>query len=276
MTSPPPPRILAIAGSDSSGGAGIQADIKTITMLGGYAMTAITAITAQNTLGVQGIAGIAPDMVARQITSCVDDIGVDAVKIGMLAAPDVIAAVAGALEGLAVPIVLDPVMIATSGAVLVGPEAVAVLRGQLFPHATLLTPNLPELAHLAGRPLPTRAAMVAAAQELAEASGAAVLAKGGHADSERITDVLIVPGEAPRAFDHTRIITRHTHGTGCTLSSAIATLLGRGLPLAEAAGEARRFVHAAITAAPGYGAGSGPLGHQAVRPQSPADGSLMS
>lgn len=276
MTSPPPPRILAIAGSDSSGGAGIQADIKTITMLGGYAMTAITAITAQNTLGVQGITGIAPDMVARQITSCVDDIGVDAVKIGMLAAPDAIAAVAGALEGLAVPIVLDPVMIATSGAELVGPEAVAALRGQLFPRAVLLTPNLPELAHLAGRALPTHDAMIAAAQELAETSGAAVLAKGGHADSERITDVLIVPGEAPRAFDHARIITRHTHGTGCTLSSAIATLLGRGLPLAEAAGEARRFVLAAIKVAPGYGAGNGPLGHQAVRAQSSADGSLMS
>jgi hydroxymethylpyrimidine/phosphomethylpyrimidine kinase len=276
MTSLPPPRILAIAGSDSSGGAGIQADIKTITMLGGYAMTAITAITAQNTLGVQGITGIAPDMVARQITSCVDDIGVDAVKIGMLAAPDAIAAVAGALEGLAVPIVLDPVMIATSGAELVGPEAVAALRGQLFPRAVLLTPNLPELAHLAGRALPTHDAMIAAAQELAETSGAAVLAKGGHADSERITDVLIVPGEAPRAFDHARIITRHTHGTGCTLSSAIATLLGRGLPLAEAAGEARRFVLAAIKAAPGYGAGNGPLGHQAVRAQSSADGSLMS
>lgn len=276
MTSLPPPRILAIAGSDSSGGAGIQADIKTITMLGGYAMTAITAITAQNTLGVQAIAGIAPDMVARQIASCVDDIGVDAVKIGMLATPDAIAAVAGALEGLAVPVVLDPVMIATSGAVLAGPEAVAALRGQLFPRAALLTPNLPELAHLAGRALPTREAMVTAAQELAEASGAAVLAKGGHADSERITDVLIVPGEAPRAFDHARIITRHTHGTGCTLSSAIATLLGRGLPLAEAAGEARRFVHAAIKAAPGYGAGNGPLGHQAVRAQSSGEGSLMS
>lgn len=276
MTSLPPPRILAIAGSDSSGGAGIQADIKTITMLGGYAMTAITAITAQNTLGVQGIAPIAPGMVAQQIASCVDDIGVDAVKIGMLAAPDAIAAVAGALEGLAVPIVLDPVMIATSGAELVGPEAVAALRGQLFPRAVLLTPNLPELAHLAGRALPTHEAMIAAAQELAETSGAAVLAKGGHADSERITDVLIVPGEAPRAFDHARIITRHTHGTGCTLSSAIATLLGRGLPLAEAVGEARRFVLAAIKAAPGYGAGNGPLGHQAVRAQSSADGSLMS
>ncbi len=276
MTNPLPPRILAIAGSDSSGGAGIQADIKTITMLGGYAMTAITAITAQNTLGVQGIAPIAPQMVARQIASCVDDIGVDAVKIGMLAAPDAIAAVAGALEPLAVPIVLDPVMIATSGAVLVGPEAVAGLRERLFPLAMLITPNLPELAHLAGRALPTHQAMVEAAQELAAATGAAVLAKGGHANSERITDVLVVPDAEPVAFDHARIITRHTHGTGCTLSSAIATLLGRGETLADAVRLARQFVFAAIEAAPGYGAGSGPLGHQAVRPQSSADGPLIS
>lgn len=271
MTTPPPPRILAIAGSDSSGGAGIQADIKTITMLGGYAMTAITAITAQNTQGVQGVAGIAPEMVAQQIASCVDDIGVDAVKIGMLASPDGIAAVARALEGVAAPVVLDPVMIATSGAVLVGPEVVAGLRRDLFTRAGLITPNLPELAHLAGRALPTHTAMVEAAEELAAASGAAVLAKGGHADSDSITDVLIVPGEAPRFFDHARIDTRHTHGTGCTLSSAIATLLGRGESLADAVRMAREFVFAAITAAPGFGAGHGPLGHQAVRLQSSAE-----
>lgn len=265
MSAPRPPRILAIAGSDCSGGAGVQADIKTITMLGGYAMTAITAITAQNTIGVQGVEAISADMVRAQIASCVDDIGVDAVKIGMLASPAVIEAVAKDLEGVAAPIVLDPVMIATSGAVLVGPEAVAALRHALFPRAALITPNLPELAHLSGRTLPTREAMIAAAQDLAAASGAAVLAKGGHADSARITDVLIVPGEQPRCFDHPRIATRHTHGTGCTLSSAIATLLGRGESLADAVAQARRFVFAAITAAPGYGAGHGPLGHQAVR-----------
>jgi hydroxymethylpyrimidine/phosphomethylpyrimidine kinase len=260
-----PPRILSIAGSDSSGGAGIQADIKTITMLGGYAMTAVTAITAQNTVGVQGIAALEPAMVAQQIASCTSDIGVDAIKIGMLHDAAVIAAVAAALEGVEVPIVLDPVMIATSGAVLVGPEAVAALREVLFPRAALLTPNLPELAHLAGRALPTHDAMIEAAQELADATGAAVLAKGGHAESARIIDVLIVPGAAPRFYDHARIDTRHTHGTGCTLSSAIATLLGRGEPLAEAVRQARQFVLRAIEAAPGYGAGSGPLGHQSVR-----------
>ena len=265
MTVATPPRILSIAGSDSSGGAGIQADIKTIAMLGGYAMTAITAITAQNTTGVQGVAAIAPDMVAQQIASCVGDIGVDAVKIGMLASPEVIAVVADALGAVEAPVVLDPVMIATSGAVLVGPDAVERLRRDLFPRATLLTPNLPELAHLAGRDLPDHAAMVEAARELADASGAAVLAKGGHAQGDRITDVLIVAGGAPLAFDHARIATRHTHGTGCTLSSAIATLLGRGESLAEAVRLAREFVFAAIAAAPGFGAGHGPLGHQAVR-----------
>jgi hydroxymethylpyrimidine/phosphomethylpyrimidine kinase len=265
MSTPPPPRILSIAGSDSSGGAGIQADIKTITMLGGYAMTAVTAITAQNTVGVQGIAPIAPEMVAEQIASCVDDIGVDAVKIGMLASPQVIAAVAAALESVDAPIVLDPVMIATSGAVLVGPDAVAALREMLFTRAALITPNLPELAHLAGRALPSHEAMVEAAGELAAATGAAVLAKGGHAEGESITDVLIVPSEAPVSFTHARVAGRHTHGTGCTLSSAIATLLGRGETLPEAVRLARQFVYRAIAAAPGYGEGSGPLGHQAVR-----------
>lgn len=266
----PPPRILSIAGSDSSGGAGIQADIKTIAMLGGYAMTAVTAITAQNTVGVQGIAAIPPEMVAQQIASCIEDIGVDAIKIGMLADPQVIAAVADALEGVAAPVVLDPVMIATSGAELVGPDAVAALRERLFPRAALITPNLPELAHLAGRPLASHEAMIAAAEELAEASGTAVLAKGGHAEGERISDVLYLPaadqdGARIVSFDHARIDTRHTHGTGCTLSSAIATLLGHGLPLEHAVRLARQFVVRAIEEAPGFGAGHGPLGHQSVR-----------
>lgn len=265
MTSPIPPRILAVAGSDSSGGAGIQADIKTITMLGGYAMTAVTAITAQNTTGVQGIAPVEPAMVARQIASCTSDIGVDAVKIGMLHDADVIASVAASLEGLAVPVVLDPVMIATSGAALIAPDALAAMRALLFAPATLLTPNLPELAALTGRSFHGTPAMIAAAEALAEASGAAVLAKGGHGEGDRVTDVLVAPGEAPLAFEHARLDTVHTHGTGCTLSSAIATLLGRGEPLARAVEQARAFVFAAISAAPGFGAGHGPLGHQAVR-----------
>lgn len=266
----PPPRILAIAGSDSSGGAGIQADIKTITMLGGYAMTAITAITAQNTVGVQGIAALAPAMVAQQIAACIDDIGVDAIKIGMLHDAEVIVAVAAALESLAVPVVLDPVMIATSGAALIAPDAVAAMRAHLFPRAALITPNLPELAALAGRPLPTHEAMIEAAEQLAEESGAAVLAKGGHGEGERITDVLYLPAAAREgarfvSFDHARIDTRHTHGTGCTLSSAVATLIGHGQPMEHAVRLARQFVIRAIESAPGFGAGHGPLGHQAVR-----------
>ncbi len=265
----PAPRILSIAGSDSSGGAGIQADIKTITMLGGYAMTAVTAITAQNTLGVQGIAPIAPEMVAQQIASCIEDIGVDAIKIGMLHDAAVIEAVAGALEGVAAPIVLDPVMIATSGAALIAPDAVAAMRELLFPKAALLTPNLPELAALIGRPLASTQEMIDAAEELSEATGAAVLAKGGHmvseGDEDRITDVLFVPAERAVAFGHARIDTVHTHGTGCTLSSAIATLLGHGQPLEHAVRLGRQFVIRAIENAPGYGGGHGPLGHQAVR-----------
>ena len=265
MTTRQPPRILSIAGSDSSGGAGIQADIKTITMLGGYAMTAITAITAQNTVGVQGIAPIAPAMVAQQIASCFDDIGVDAIKIGMLHDDEVIATVGSTIGNNLIPLVVDPVMVATSGAMLINENAVAALHVELLSKATLITPNLPELAVLTDRQIVTTEEMIAAATTLAGRTDAAVLAKGGHADGERIIDVLIVPGEKPVRFEHARVDTRHTHGTGCTLSSAIATLLGHRLPLEHAVRLARQFVYKAIKAAPGYGAGSGPLGHQAVR-----------
>ena len=261
----PPPRILSIAGSDSSGGAGVQADIKTITMLGGYAMTAITAITAQNTVGVQGIVALAPQIEAQQITSCISDIGVDAIKIGMLHDAAIIAAVAEALEGAEAPVVLDPVMIATSGAALIDPQAVAAMRDGLFPLASLITPNLPELSALVGRPLATTQDMIDAAEELSQATGVAVLAKGGHSAGDRIIDVLLAPGARAVAFDHARIDTVHTHGTGCTLSSAIATLLGHGQPLEHAVRLGRQFVIRAIEAAPGFGAGGGPLGHQAVR-----------
>ena len=262
-----PPRILSIAGSDSSGGAGIQADIKTITMLGGYAMTAITTVTAQNSVGVQAIAPMSGAVVAQQIASCIEDIGVDAVKIGMLHDEEIINAVADALNHLPddVPIVLDPVMIATSGAALIAPEAITALRHALFPVATLLTPNLPELGHLVERSLSTSDHMIQAAEELSENTGAAVLAKGGHTADDKIIDLLIQPGRDPGYFEHARINTSHTHGTGCTLSSAIATLLGHGQSLDNAVRLGRNFVLRAIEAAPGYGAGNGPLGHQAVR-----------
>ncbi|MBD2840785.1 bifunctional hydroxymethylpyrimidine kinase/phosphomethylpyrimidine kinase [Erythrobacter rubeus] len=265
MNSRPVPRILAIAGSDSSGGAGIQADIKTIAMLGGYAMTAITTVTAQNSVGVQAIAPMSGEVVSKQIASCLDDIGVDAIKIGMLHEADIIEHVAEALSGVAVPIVLDPVMISTSGATLIAPDAIKAMREKLFPLATLITPNLPELGHLLERNLTDTTQMADAAEELSRKAGAAVLAKGGHTSDARIIDILYVPDARAVQFDHARIDTKHTHGTGCTLSSAVATLLGHGQPLEHAVRLGRNFVRSAIENAPGFGEGHGPLGHQAVR-----------
>lgn len=246
-----PPRILSIAGSDSSGGAGIQADIKTIAMLGGYAMTAITAVTAQNTLGVTMVEALSPAMVAAQIDACLSDIGADAVKIGMLGSPEIAAVVANRLEGLEIPVVFDPVMVATSGSVLTDEATIAGFEG-LMALATLTTPNVPELAALGG------------AEKMA-ARGIAYLAKGGDTAGPVLEDRLVRPGMGDLAWHSDRIETRHTHGTGCTLSSAIATGLGQGLPLEEAIARARNFVRAALLAAPGFGAGHGPMGHQAVR-----------
>jgi len=247
----PAPRILSIAGSDSSGGAGIQADIKTITMLGGYAMTAITALTAQNTVGVHRVLAIDPAMVAAQIDACISDIGVDAVKIGMLGSPEIAAVVVGRLELLGVPIVFDPVMIASSGAALADNATIAGFE-RLMQIATLTTPNVPELEALGG-------------DEAMRARGLAYLAKGGDAEGPEVTDRLVMPGAPDRIWSAPRITTRHTHGTGCTLSSAIATYLGMGLALPDAIAPARQFVRAALEHAPGYGAEHGPLGHQAVR-----------
>lgn len=246
-----PPRILSIAGSDSSGGAGIQADIKTITLLGGYAMTAITAVTAQSTMGVTAVATMTPEMVAAQIDACVQDIGVDAVKIGMLGSAAIAQLVADRLEGLAVPIVFDPVMISTAGSVLAD-EATVAAFARLMKVACLTTPNVDELAALGGD-----AALAG--------MGIAYVAKGGDAPGETVVDRLVVPGRDPQVWTAPRIEIRHTHGTGCTLSSAIATFLGQGVPLAEAIEDARDFVRAALLAAPGFGEGHGPMGHHAVR-----------
>lgn len=246
-----PPRILVIAGSDSSGGAGIQADIRTITMLGGYAMTAITAVTAQNTLGVTAVEALSPDMVAAQIDACISDIGADAVKIGMLGSPKIAHVVAERLEGTKVPVVFDPVMVATSGAVLADEPTIAAFE-RLMALATLTTPNVPELLALGGR-------------EPMAARGVVYLAKGGDAEGPEVEDVLVRPGEANRVWHSPRIDTRHTHGTGCTLASAIATQLGKELPLEQAIEDAREFVRKALLTAPGFGAGHGPMGHQAVR-----------
>lgn len=267
MSAKSPPRILSIAGSDSSGGAGIQADIKTITMLGGYAMTAITAATAQNTVGVQAIVPMGGAFVADQIKSCVEDIGVDAVKIGMLHDRDIIENVAAALDALpdGTPVVLDPVMIATSGSPLIAPDAMAAIEDNLFDRATLITPNLPELEHMAERELRDTGLMESAAAQLAKTYDVHVLAKGGHTDTQQIIDLLVAPSGKALQYSHARIDTPHTHGTGCTLSAAIATLLGHGQELDHAITLARNFVYRAIEAAPGFGKGNGPLGHQAVR-----------
>jgi hydroxymethylpyrimidine/phosphomethylpyrimidine kinase len=258
------PRVLAIAGSDSGGGAGIQADLKTFAALGCYGMTAITALTAQNTTGVRAIHAVPLPMLADQIDAVVEDIGVDAVKIGMLHSADTVRAVAAAIERHQLPrIVLDPVMIATSGAVLIDQEAIAVLVRELFPRAAVITPNLDEAALLAGRPLHSEADMEAAARQLVDMGAPAVLLKGGHLAGETVSDLLLVRGEAPCWMRAPRIPSPNTHGTGCTLSSAIAAYLALGEALPEAVQLARTYVRGALQAGAGVrtGAGSGPLNH---------------
>ena len=241
-----PARILSIAGSDSSGGAGIQADIKTITMLGGYAMTAITAITAQNTAGVQAVEVLSPQMVTAQVKCCIDDIGVDAVKIGMLGSPGIAHAVADLLESVAAPIVFDPVMVATSGSVLADADTIAAFE-RLMAMAWMSTPNLPELEALGG-------------EELVASKTGHLLIKGGHGEGDVIEDRLRT-SQGTFTFESPRIETRHTHGTGCSLASAIATGAGQGLCAKVATDRAIRFVAEAIRSAPGFGHAAGPIGH---------------
>ena len=258
------PRVLSIAGSDSSGGAGIQADLKTFSAIGCYGMTAITALTAQNTTGVRAIHGIPPQMLADQIDAVVEDVGVDAVKIGMLHSPDIVRSVADAIDRHQLErIVLDPVMVATSGAVLIDDPAIAALVDQLFNRAELITPNLDEAALLVGRKLETEQAMEAAANELLGKGARAVLLKGGHLPGDVVSDLLIVQGGAPYWMRAPRIASANTHGTGCTLSSAIAAYLALGLSLVDAVEAARSFVRAALQAGANVktGSGSGPLNH---------------
>jgi len=254
-----PARILVVAGSDSSGGAGIQADIKTAQAFGCYAMTAITAVTAQNTRGVDAVHAVPPGMVAQQIEACLTDIGVDAVKIGMLGSVKLIQAVAAALKGVRVPIVLDPVMVSTSGDRLLPGNAVLALVKELFPLAALVTPNLPETKALVGR-----GKTEAAARKLIAFGARAALIKGGHATSATVDDVLVWSGGV-ETYAFPRIRTRHTHGTGCTLSTAIACGLAQRLSLPLAVGRAREYVQAAIETAPGLGKGHGPLNHALKR-----------
>jgi len=256
-------RILIIAGSDSGGGAGIQADIKTVTMLGGHAMTAVTAVTAQSTLGVTAVHPVPAEIVLAQIEAAISDIGVDAVKIGMIGSAFAAEQVAARLERLkeeqpGVPIIFDPVMVATSGAALADDATVAAF-GRLMDVATLATPNLPELARLTSEEDP-----VAAALHLVGAHGCAVLIKGGHEEGDALADALIETDNMT-SWQGQRIATTSTHGTGCTLASAIATFLAEGSSLADAVARAREFVRVALHEAPGLGQGSGPIGQQNVR-----------
>ena len=254
-------RVLIIAGSDSGGGAGVQADIKTVTALGGYAATAITAITVQNTLGVSGVHAIPAEVVEAQARAVLDDIGADAFKTGMLGEAAVVRAVARLIASAPdVPAVIDPVMIAKGGASLLAAEAVAVLKADLIPRAALLTPNAPEAAVLTGLVVETVEDLRRAGGALLAMGAQAVLMKGGHVPGDRVIDLLVTPaGET--AFEAERVQTRHTHGTGCTLASACAVGLAQGLPLTEAVARAWAYLQEALAHAPGVGAGPGPLDH---------------
>lgn len=256
-------RVLIVAGSDSGGGAGIQADIKAVTALRGFAMTAISALTAQNTLGVQGIHPVPEPFIRQQIELVAADLGADCIKTGMLHSSDVIETVADALrETLSgVPIVVDPVMVAKGGARLLEESAVTAMTERLIPMATLITPNLPEAEVLLGRAIPGEPAMEQAAADLLALGPAAVLLKGGHLEGDHLVDILAMSDGRIERFGGPRLATRNTHGTGCTIASATAAGIAQGLPLDAAFARARDYVVEAIRRAPGFGKGHGPLDH---------------
>jgi hydroxymethylpyrimidine/phosphomethylpyrimidine kinase len=286
-------RVLIIAGSDPGGGAGIQGDIKTVTALGGYAEAAITALTAQNTKGVFGIHDVPVHFIRQQITLVLEDLGADAIKTGMLHRADIIEMLAalfssrrgggwgGGRPGLGnindssqqkcpppnlppmgggIPLVLDPVMFAKGGAALLNPDALDALRTKLLPLATIITPNIPEAEYLAGIPVKNTDDMKKAAEKILKLGCKAVLLKGGHLEGDTLTDILLHQG-GMETFTNDRLHTRHTHGTGCTLASAIATGLAQGMSLVDSVKRARAFVRKAMELAPGFGHGHGPLGH---------------
>jgi hydroxymethylpyrimidine/phosphomethylpyrimidine kinase len=261
--SSPKGRVLIIAGSDSGGGAGIQADIKTVTALGGYAMTAITAVTVQNTLGVAGVHEVPIDIVRAQIDAVMGDLGADAWKLGMLGSAAHVRTVLEAWDavGAGVPVVLDPVMIAKGGASLLAEDAVAVIRDQLVPIAAIVTPNAPEAEALTGVEVRDLDGQMSAAEILVEQLGAySALVKGGHVEGDIIRDVLLTR-EGYRVFESSRIDTKATHGTGCTLASAIAAQMSQGVAIEAAVEKARAYLMEAIRHAPGFGQGHQPLGH---------------
>ncbi|MEM6973745.1 MAG: bifunctional hydroxymethylpyrimidine kinase/phosphomethylpyrimidine kinase [Pseudomonadota bacterium] len=262
------PNILSIAGSDPSGGAGIQADLKAISANGGFAMAALTALTAQNTTAVTGVHPVPPDFVRQQIDTVFDDVTVHAVKIGMVASSPIAAAIADALEGQVdkghrPPVVLDPVMVASSGARLLDDDAVGTITDRLMPLATVLTPNLRELALMTGQPVAeSREAMLAQAEMLRAGGAAAVLAKGGHLTTAESPDLLL-SADGAHWFDGARVETKNTHGTGCSLASSLATHLGHARALPDAAAAAKTFVARAIAASDrlSVGHGHGPIHH---------------
>lgn len=257
-------RVLIVAGSDSGGGAGIQADIKSVTALGGFAATAITALTAQNTLGVQDVFPVDIDFIQNQMRVVLDDIGADSLKTGMLHSAEVIDAVSTVLEREAagIPVVVDPVMVAKGGASLLDTGSVTTLRDRLLPLARVITPNIPEAEEILGAPgsISTVDDMKAAADALKALGPGAVLVKGGHMEGDALSDVLR-DDDGFHVFETQRIDTAHTHGTGCTLASSIATGIAQGMGLPEAVGRAQAYVVAAIKGAPGFGAGHGPIDH---------------
>ncbi|MES2878017.1 MAG: bifunctional hydroxymethylpyrimidine kinase/phosphomethylpyrimidine kinase [Pseudomonadota bacterium] len=258
------PRVLSIAGSDSGGGAGIQADLKTFSALGCYGMTAITALTAQNTCGVRAIHGVPPQMLRDQIDAVLEDIGADAVKIGMLHAPDIVRTVAEAIDRHSLKnVVFDPVMVATSGAALIDDTAVDVLVRELFPRVAVITPNLDEAALLVGRPLTSAQDMEQAALALLDQGARAILLKGGHLPGDAVIDLLVTNNGEKIWMQAARIHSPNTHGTGCTLSSAMAAHLALGATLVDAVQLARTFVRDALQAGAQVRTGQcgGPLNH---------------
>jgi len=255
-----PARILIIAGSDSSGGAGIQADIKTATALGAYAMTAVTAVTVQDTMSVRAIHPVPPEIVRDQILACLNDIGCDAIKTGMLGSAKTVEMVADALANhtKGIPLVVDPVMASTSGTQFLDAKAIDALKRWLVPIATVVTPNIPEFVRLTDADLTDDSPPF---RTLERARINAALVKGGHDEGDEVVDALIGSDGTVAEFRSPRIETRHTHGTGCTLSTAIACGLSEGMSLKDAVARAHAFVHEAIRSAPGFGRGHGPLNH---------------
>lgn len=258
-------KALTIAGSDSGGGAGIQADLKTFAACGCFGMSAITAITAQNTCGVTDIHTIPPATITSQIRAVLEDIGVDAVKIGMLHSSEVIRAVAAILKEFSCDeIIVDPVMVATSGARLIEEKAISTLQDTLFPLSSLITPNIPEAQILTGKTISCRADMITAARQLAHEYGTSVLMKGGHLEGATVVDIFLEKEDSKETkYSNTKIVTKNSHGTGCTLSSAITAFRARGASYGEAIGSAETYLHDAIGAGAAYtmGKGHGPVHH---------------